>query len=642
KLFFDVEEFTEHPELGKEGKEAVLKKFASRFSKKLFGELIEDKWNKKLIGLSISLPTEKEMLTTFATIKSKIEIVWHKRPYDINILNSRFDRVKVPFERQAAIEHIKYSISEPSANFIIENTLKLGSNLINLSNTGTIDESKDEIIRYLINYIKERIVNINEPHTINWLISYIERVISEVESYFNKFLEYSKNFLSTGEIGDLNELLGKYRNYIIEKGKLENITFEKICNLAINSINRSIVQKKNLRGIELISSIYYFSEIFKSSFQIIRNSLPHYFSRRRLKTLVIEFIKKIKIEFDKEQKPAMILGRRFIEKFNTFLFNQIEINPILLKKDLKFNENNLIIEFKDLINKNNEIFFNNIELNISDLVSFAEVLMEKDPNIIRTHIENFKKFSGELHYLLSYLLRYSTINRYLKEEPDGEISDPVTFANRFHRFLEKRIGGINLIWKSYILGWILDYTKKFFKLKEQNVWNLKEIYDDFISYFEKRESNEQQPEKFLEFLDVYIAQRSDELEKNHLLEFLKQYEFCLHIKKEFPRYLKNKITNEINLLNIQVEELIPVGFFSINKKDTFYNYIKEMELKYFSKLIPRPLSLILKHNLTNEEKELFKADLYHVFNFKYWGKNNVKIDLADNFKEAYREWVKEL
>ena len=43
-------------------------KFASRFSKKLFGDLIEDKWNKKLIGLSASLPTEKEMLDIYAYI----------------------------------------------------------------------------------------------------------------------------------------------------------------------------------------------------------------------------------------------------------------------------------------------------------------------------------------------------------------------------------------------------------------------------------------------------------------------------------------------------------------------------------------------------------------------------------------------
>ena len=114
-------------------------------------------------------------------------------------------------------------------------------------------------------------------------------------------------------------------------------------------------------------------------------------------------------------------------------------------------------------------------MNISDLIAFAEVQMEKDPRAIKSHIKKFERYSGELKYLLSYILRYSTINRFLKEEPDIEIKDPVTFTNRFHRFLEKRIGGINLIWKSYILEWIKDYAKKFFKVEERRDWQLERI-----------------------------------------------------------------------------------------------------------------------------------------------------------------------
>ena len=81
---------------------------------------------------------------------------------------------------------------------------------------------------------------------------------------------------------------------------------------------------------------------------------------------------------------------------------------------------------------------------------------------------------------------------------------------------------------------------------------------------------------------------------------------------------------------------------SINEKDTFHEYLYEKELKYFSKLLARPASLILKHNLTTQEKNLFNAELFHVFSFSYWAPNNVKVDIADNFREVYREWVKEI
>ncbi|KKN04163.1 hypothetical protein LCGC14_1100190 [marine sediment metagenome] len=267
--------------------------------------------------------------------------------------------------------------------------------------------------------------------------------------------------------------------------------------------------------------------------------------------------------------------------------------------------------------------------------------MENDINIIKEHTEKFKKFSSELHYLLSYVLRHSTINRYLKEESEEEITDPITFANKFHRFLEKRIGGINLEWKFYVLEWITDYNKKFLKLEEKKNWNLIEIYNDFIGYFKERESKEQELENFLEFLTHYIAKVSNAEERNLLFEFYKQYELSIGINTEFPKYIKQIVKKELNNLNLSVEKLIPIDYFNLDKKDTFYNFIKNMELKYFSKLIPRPLTLTLKHVLTNEERENFNSDLFHVIDFKFWH-NKVRFELANNFKEVYREWAKDL
>ena len=97
--------------------------------------------------------------------------------------------------------------------------------------------------------------------------------------------------------------------------------------------------------------------------------------------------------------------------------------------------------------------------------------------------------------------------------------------------------------------------------------------------------------------------------------------------------------NELKLKILQTEELVPIEFFKFDGEEAFYNYIKNMDLKYFSKLIPQPLTLILKHNLTEQEKDLFKGELFHVINFKFWH-NNVRFELSDNFKEVYREWIK--
>ncbi len=641
RLFFEVEEFSDRPELNLENKQQIYNKFASRFNQKLYGEIVEEKWNKKLIGISKTLPTEQEMLNTYARVVSNVEVSWYKKPMEINLINSKFQRMKTSYDGQQAIEHLKFSISEPSANFIVDKTLNLGTNLINLANTGTIDESLDEIVIFIVDYVTREIKNYLDPYNVKWLISTVNSKLIDLQGYINKFLEYSKNFLSSGEMGDLDVLLDKFEYFLLNKGKLESVDFSPIWGMAKKYINQSITQKKKLRIIELNSVLSYFSELVNKGQDIVVLSLPKFLAYRRLKTLVNKLTDKTYEKFNQEQKPAKILGKKLVDKFKLFLFNHIETHPSLFKKEIRYNERELIQEFRSLVGINIDTFFDEIKLKIEDLISFAEIQMESKINIIKNHIEKFKKYSIELNFLLSYVLRHSTINRYIKDEPDKEISDPVSFANRFHRFLEKRIGGINLEWKYYILDWIIDYSKKYLRPEEQRAWTLDEVYNDFIGYFEEREGTEQKIESFLIFLDTYIAKLTNPEEKSLLFEFYKNYESSIGINTEFPKYVRNSIKNELNTLNTQEENLIPFNFLNLDDKETFYDYIKNTELKYFSKLVPRPLTVILKHILTNEERELFNGDLFHVLDFKFWH-NNARFELSDNFNEVYREWVKEL
>jgi len=641
KLFYEIEEFTNHPELETDRKIQVFEKFATRFSKKLYGDLIEDKWNKKLIGLSVSLPTERKLLSTYASIRSEVNFLWNKRPIEINFSNHKFERLKSPFSGKMMVDHLKYTISEPSANFIVEKTLTLGTNLLKLANTGTIDEIQEEIVTYFITKLKDEIVLVKEQYSGEELISKIEVILKELSKDVEEFLRISRNFLTTGEFGNLPELLDMFNKSIEENAGVNNEFFSDLCQLANKSFKMSIDKGEKLRSIELSSVINYFEEIIKNSFKCISESFPRYLSGRKLKMLVYRFIKNLHNKFDTEQKPSKILGQNILAKFEQHLTSQIEINPLVLLKAGKFNEDVLKREFKKIVKENIKSFFGNVKLNISDLIAFAEVQMVKNPKAIESHIKKFERYSGELKYLLSYILRYSTINRFLKEEPDLEIKDPVTFANRFHRFLEKRVGGINLIWKSYVLEWIKDYAKKFFNLEEKRDWKLDETLLDFIKYLEERELKEQEIETFFKFLDRYVQTINDPIEKENLIDFYRHYEYCIDIKTEFPKYVQSKVEREINLFIDDQEKLIPIEYFTIDRKDAFVNFIKDKVLKYFSKLIARPASLILKQDLTAEEIELFNADLFHVFEFKYWHKN-AKYDIADNFKEVYREWIKNL
>ena len=137
-----------------------------------------------------------------------------------------------------------------------------------------------------------------------------------------------------------------------------------------------------------------------------------------------------------------------------------------------------------------------------------------------------------------------------------------------------------------------------------------------------------------------IKDITDEKEKLLLLEFYKQFEYCLGIEKEFPKYLHKKIENELEVINFHEKSQDSTVELLRESGMSFYSYLKESEMKYYSKLIARPISLILRHEVSEKEKELFVGDLFHVIGFKYWH-NNVQFEISDNFYEVYREWLKE-
>ncbi|MBY9005747.1 MAG: hypothetical protein KGD63_03230 [Candidatus Lokiarchaeota archaeon] len=638
RLFFEVEDYANNPELSNNQKEHVFRRFASRFTKKLYGQLIENKWNKEMIGLSDLMPTEKKFLEKYCKLKSRIDLQWHKNPTEITLSHNKFEKLKNPFEGKTAKEHLKFSITEPSANFVIEKTLNLGTNLLNLVNTGTIDYFQNKLVKFFIKNIEKDLAKVNELKSENWLISRIDIILEQIKTNIERFFSLSKDFQISGEKGSIDQILELFGKKIKNNN---NNDFSELFNITSNFISQMIIKKDEIRANELTSVFNYFSELVNNTLMIINTYKYQYLVNRNLRLNIKNLIKELKEEFINEPKPSRILGERIFDEFHEHILKKIEIISFSNKNDREFDNKILLKSFKTLVFNNLDEFFRKIELKIKDIVSFTEINLQDSINI-KDSIKGFKMFSDELHFLLSYILRYSTINRYLKEVPSSEISDPVLFSTKFHRFLEKRLSGIDLTWKNYILEWIKDYTKIFLKLNVKKEWTLIEIYNDFINYLEERESKSQDPEKFMEFLDNFIAQEKNEDKRDNLLSFLKQYEYFLGIKTEFPIYIKKKIENKISSLLATSQEIIPLEYFKVNESDNFYNYIRKNELKYFSKLIPIPKSLILKYNSTNEERELFKGDLFQVFNIKYWGDGYIMVNLLDNFKQVYREWIKEL
>jgi hypothetical protein len=132
-----------------------------------------------------------------------------------------------------------------------------------------------------------------------------------------------------------------------------------------------------------------------------------------------------------------------------------------------------------------------------------------------------------------------------------------------------------------------------------------------------------------------LAKEANESQKIPLLKFLDRYKYFLDIEKKFPKYLKKLIITEIEDLSYNFEREKPKTMLNMNEEESFYEYVRETELKYFSKLIPIPSALILKQKFTNEELNQFKNDLFQVFDFNLVGDKKLILHLKNNFKEAY-------
>ncbi|MFX1237681.1 MAG: hypothetical protein ACFE8P_08160, partial [Promethearchaeota archaeon] len=636
-FFSEIEEFIDRPQLQKSDKQGIMQRFASRFSKKLYGKLLEGKWNKKLVGLGGSEPTGKNMIQTYATITSDMVIKWHKKPREVQIKNTRYNKQKGLYTGKIAVEHLKYSISEPSINFIIENTIKFGIDLFELCNIGTLDEIQDEFISYLLNNTEEYLENEGSISKIQEIISKVKQKLVNINAYTNKFLQFSNEFITSGERGDLINLMEKYSFFINKKGKLEGTEFNNLLEITQKFIEQSLNKKTNLRVAELDSILNYLGEMYKKSYDIVLKSLPEYLIRTKLKQFAVFFTKMLKRDIA-EQTHSKKITYNYINKLLDFLLNEIEILQLTLENRV-LDEKSLLVDFKTLIKKKFDVFFSNSFLSIKDFIIIAEEKSNIKSSDVKVEIEIYKKFLGEINFLVAYITKNTAINRFLLEQKESEISDPVSFSNRFHRFLEKRIGGIKMSWKYHMLDWIRDYAKQFFKELDKKPMSLDVIIEDFLDYIDSRESEGINPEGFLKILQGKIEEYSNNGETEELMIFLHHYEENIKKGDIILGLIRDLIEEKIDNIEIPWEDLSNLNERHSISKDSFHRFIQINELQYFSKLIPLPSSIILKHKLSKQEKAFFREDLFHTIIFKYWHKH-AKYSIADNFKTTFKEWEK--
>ncbi|MCP4762542.1 MAG: hypothetical protein GY870_12245, partial [archaeon] len=443
--------------------------------------------------------------------------------------------------------------------------------------------------------------------------------------------------------------------YTLAKAQFENIPSEKI--EFMNKILRIQIQlidlkdfekQKSIRVIEMEPYLNYFIQMAEMSYNIIKNNYERFYCYRYLLNLLDKLIIVAREELESEEKPAKALGSRFMDKIFKNLLNKINEKIINNVEGMRFNRIKMDNIFNELVKNTIEHYIDEISIYAEDLIGFAEIMLGEQAKKVEIHFDRLKKARTEFLFLLSFFLRNSTLNRFLKELRENEILNPISLSESFRKFMWKRIGGIKIYWKEYILDLIKEFgdnNKK--KFEEDGGWSKYELINKMISHLKNRISEITEPAKFIEILDNYIGQIKDPTEQALMVLFFEQYEYSLDIVDDFPNYMKQKMEKILSQLNYSTTPIQPDGYLKSDeiqisvlsdgiKKNSlkekifgFYDFINEFELKYFSKLIARPSNLILR----SIDKTSFSKTLYYNLEFKFWEKF-FKINISSNWLQV--------
>lgn len=652
KLFFEVEEVVERPELNKKEKTAVLSNFANRFAYKIQGQFLEGKWNKKLVGIKRSSPTENQNFKTYLSLQSKYSINWNSLNRNLISETAKYSNENLSISENRLFEHLKWSISGPSGFFIVKKSFDLGAQLLRIANIGSVNEYQEKIVRVLIDKIGSSLRSLNKIIDFEKEIIEFKILIKEIYNFLSIFEKKLNSFLKSGVSGDLASIFSKLDSFVVFENSGNSEISINLVNILKDLIkSNEFKNEKSIILVEIESSINYFIRLVLLSQKIIENNFERYFSYIYYQKLYKKLLSSIYSEISFEEIPVKALGGRFIARFSEELSKNINENTINQNKYKKFDRNLLKKEYYKIVEKTLKLV-GDLPVYTDDLINFAEIMLGKHASDFKMHFTHLKEARSQFNFLLSFLLRNSTLNRFLNEISEKDIFDPISLSELFYDFMRKRIGGLNLYWKEFILNLIKSFGENYQKQYEEDSdkginWSKYKLVNEFLRYFSDKIKDLTIPSKFIEVINYYISSVSSQSDREFLQLVLEQYEFSLDIIDDFPNYLKQKIFKILNNLDFSVLPMMTADYLhaphlkikneygtshiiKINEVNLdLFDFINEFELKYFSKLIAVPSKIILK-NINDSNS--FVNPLYYELSFTFWEKF-FKLNISDNWHQ---------
>ena len=374
-----------------------MAKFAQQFARRIQGLLIEGKWNKKFIGLKGEDPTDDENLSIISSVKAKKSVRWISTTPEVESSAPSFSINPPKLRPEKMVDFYKIMISGPSAHFIAQNTFKLSANLLQVANLGSINDGQSEVIQVALEIIFRDLEQETQDLGPEDAIATVNAGLDKFSSLLDEFQEIGIKFTMEGRKGSLQDVLAECAQFFDAQPVTDNILIRKILEifLALCEQETAGVLQSQIRSSDLKADLNFFVESSKSALDLVHKHLYRYFSLLINREIKDQLVTAIQEMLSTEDKPSLALGTKFLEKINKILDGEIAYEHFfhVTNKQVPFDQ--LAENFVAGVRENLSKYFEEVDVNIADLLAFAESMMDDDTELDPKNTSNNSQVSSD-------------------------------------------------------------------------------------------------------------------------------------------------------------------------------------------------------------------------------------------------------
>ena len=374
---------------------------------------------------------------------------------------------------------------------------------MNISNTGTINDAEYSVINKIMDFIYKEVSKNEGLKSLKWMMDEIQKYNVIFSEEMNNHKLGCQEFLKTILNKPLNVILEEYVKFHemrqSEHPEIRNL----LSSLCLDQIkNNEYSNPESVLINELTPTFHYVEEIVKFSWKTIRQSVPKFFyfyiMQEYSNGLKETLISKLNVEKNPSLKSmGEIYANNLLAEINNNVNQRIIVLPITYELD----EAEVYNDFKMIARQALDTVLEKKRFSIRDLVGISVNNMGENLQFIKDHVEKFKTFEDEMTFLLRYIMRHSSFNKFIQEIPEDTILTPTVFAEEYAEALRKKMGALSMKWKDYMVDLIRGFGTNIqseyeHAIKKRKYWSNHEIIMRFIKYITDLVNEQTQPEKF--------------------------------------------------------------------------------------------------------------------------------------------------